>query len=136
MATLETSPAAIVAAVYDDAAESRLAAEELASTGMPIGRVRRVTLHSDEPALEDAGLPAYAVERYRETLLRGRTIVVAKADVAHATAVDSVLRQHRPLESSVHACDRDEDVDDTLPASVRSTAALSGRPRGHRDPSA
>jgi hypothetical protein len=138
MSSLETSSAAIVAAVYDDAAESRLAAEELASTGMAIGRIRRLTMASDQPSLDASGLPAYAVERYRETLLRGRTIVVAKADVAHATAVDSVLRQHRPLESAVHSWDEGEAdrTEGALPASVESTAALTPRPRGHRDPSA
>ena len=136
MPVAEAEPATLVAAVYDDADEGRQAADELLAAGLPRERIRRCTLESDEPTLDGAGLPAYAVERYRETLRRGRTIVVARAETDRASEVDAMLRQHRPLETSIHPYEADGSTDDILPASASSTAALSGRPRGHRDPSA
>jgi len=155
MATTELAPAAVIAAIFDDPTAAMEAADAVEASAVAVGNVHRLVPGGLGPKglglggtgdkiLAAAGVPSYAIERYGATLCRGRTLVLVETCAADATAVDWMLREHRPVETAVHCCDRSgrdghdrvpagED-DDPLPASIQSTAALNPRPRGRRDP--
>jgi hypothetical protein len=124
--------AATIVALFDNAETAGLA------SGAVKARVPGATVHRIDPTgaeaamLEASWLPPETVDPYLASLGEGRTLVAVEADRAEAAAIDAILREYGPAEAMIHG----KDEDNALPPSVRSTAAETGRPHGHRDPSA
>ena len=125
--------AATVVALFDNAAAAGRAAAAV-KVRIPDAIVHLIDPTGAEAArLEAKWLPPETIDPYFASLGEGRTLVAVEAGADEAPVVDAILRDFRPAESTIHGRDA---MADELPASIQSTAAQTGRPRGHRDPSA
>jgi hypothetical protein len=132
MSASAITPAAIIVALFDNADAAGMAAGAVKAR-IPGSIVHRLDPTGIEAArAESQWLPPETVDPYFASLGEGRTLVGVEADQADAVAVEAILREYRPVEAAVHG----RDADTELPPAIRSTAAQSGRPHGHRDPSA
>jgi len=132
MSASAITSAATIVALFDNAEAAGLAAGAVKAR-VPGAVVHRVDPTGTEAArLEVDWLPPETIDPYLASLGQGRTLVAVEADLADASAVDAILREYGPAESTVHG----GNMNDSLPPAVQSTAAQNPRPRGHRDPSA
>jgi hypothetical protein len=133
MSASAITSAATIVALYDNAEAAGLASGAVKAR-IPGAIVHRIDPDGAEAArLESDWLPPDTVDPYFASLGEGRTLVAVEADLSEASAVDAILREYGPAESTIHG--RDEAVDD-LPPAIQSTADQNPRPRGHQDPSA
>jgi hypothetical protein len=125
--------AATIVALYDNAEAADLASGAVKAR-IPGTIVHRINPDGAEAARSGTSwLPPETVDPYLASLGEGRTLVAVEADLSEASAVDAVLREYGPTESTIHG--REQAADD-LPPAIQSTAAQNPRPRGHQDPSA
>jgi len=125
--------AATVVALFDNAAAAGRAAAAV-KVRIPDAIVHLIDPTGAEAArLEAKWLPPETIDPYFASLGEGRTLVAVEAGADEAPVADAILRDFGPAESTIHGRDA---MADELPASIQSTAAQTGRPRGHRDPSA
>ena len=133
MSASATTSAATIVALFDNA-EAAGRASAAVKARIPDAIVHLIDPTGAEAArLEAYWLPPETIDPYFASLGRGRTLVAVEAGADEAQVVDAILRDFGPAESTIHG--RDETADD-LPPAIQSTAAQTGRPRGHRDPSA
>jgi hypothetical protein len=132
MSASAITSAAVIVALFDNAEAAGMA------SGAVMARIPGIIVHRIDPTGGEAAraesdwLPSDMVDPYFARLGEGRTLVGVEADASDAIAVEAILREYRPVEAAVHG----GDAADELPPAVQSTAAQSGRPHGHRDPSA
>jgi len=132
MSASAITSATTIVALFDNAEAAGLASGAVKAR-MPGAIVHRVDPTGAQAAmLEATWLPPETVDPYLASLGAGRTLVAVEADRADAVAIDAILREYKPAEAMIHG----KDEEDALPPSVQSTAAQTGRPHGHRDPSA
>ena len=138
MSTIAIAAAAIVA-VYESRDDAIRAADAATAARVPDCVVDQLDPGDGAAAvLKPIGLAMDVADRCREHLAAGRSLVIVRADPLQSAAVETILRMEGATEVAVHIGDRTEGdgTDSALPPSVRSIAAQTGRPRGHRDPSA
>lgn len=138
MSTIAIAAATIVA-VYDTRENAGRAADAATSARIPDSVVSQVGPGDDAAAaLRPIGLSMDVADRCLEHLAAGRNLVIVTADPLQSSSVEAILRMQGAAEVAVHSGDTTEGdgSDSALPPSVRSTAAQTGRPHGHRDPSA
>lgn len=138
MSTIAIAAATIVA-VYDTRENAGRAADAATAARIPDSVVSQVGPGDDAAAaLRPIGLSMDVADRCLEHLAAGRNLVIVTADPLQSSSVEAILRMQGAAEVAVHSGDTIEGdgSDSALPPSVRSTAAQTGRPHGHRDPSA
>lgn len=138
MSTIAIAAATIVA-VYDTRENAGRAADAATAARIPDSVVSQVGPGDDAAAaLRPIGLSMDVADRCLEHLAAGRNLVIVTADPLQSSSVEAILRMQGAAEVAVHSGDTTEGdgSDSALPPSVRSTAAQTGRPHGHRDPSA
>jgi len=133
MSASTLTSAATIVALFDNA-EAAGRASTAVKTRIPDAIVHCIDPTGVEAArLEARWLPPETIDPYFASLGDGRTLVAVEAGADEAKVVDAILRDFGPVDSTIHSRDR---TADDLPPAIRSTAAQTGRPRGHRDPSA
>ena len=138
MSTIAIAAATIVA-VYDTRENAGRAADAATAARMPDSVVSQIDPGDDAAAaLKPIALSMDVADRCLEHLAAGRNLVIVTADPLQSSSVEAILRMQGAAEVAVHSGDTIEGdgSDSALPPSVRSTAAQTGRPHGHRDPSA
>lgn len=134
-----TMTTATILAVYDTREAAIRAADAVAAARVPGSVVNQIDPGDGAAAaLKPLGLTMDAADRCLEHLAAGRSLVAVAADPLQSSAVGAILEMGGATEVATYAGDRttDDGTDSALPPSVRSTAAQTGRPHGHRDPSA
>lgn len=133
MSASAITSAATIVALFDNADAAARASDAVKT------RVAGTIVHLIDPTgaeaarLEATWLPPDAIDPYFASLGEGRTLVAVEADEADAKVIDAILRDYAPTETTIHGRDG---AADELPPAIQSTAAQTGRPHGHRDPSA
>ncbi|HEV2676145.1 MAG TPA: hypothetical protein VGV37_16595 [Aliidongia sp.] len=138
MSTTAISAATIVA-LYDTRDDAIRGADAVSAARIPGAVVDQIDPGDGAvAALKPLGLTRDAADRCLEYLVGGRTLVIIRADPLQASSIEAILRTRGAGEVAILTGDRTEGdaPDSALPPSVRSTAAQTGRPHGHRDPSA
>ena len=133
MSASAITSAATVVALFDNA-DAAAQASTAVKVRMPEAIVHLIDPTGAEAArLEAEWLPPETIDPYFASLGEGRTLVAVETGADDAQVVDAILRDFGPAEATIHGR---EAAGDDLPPAIQSTAAQTGRPRGHRDPSA